>query len=80
MSGKGAKIHLDGRYKNNATDIRIDKNLTSIGKDLKTIYECQQVTSLDSNGTFTFQYSFKLNNSENTNNNLLPYFTTHILH
>lgn len=36
------------------------------------------LTSLDSNGTVTFKYTFKLNNSQNADNALLPYFVTKV--
>jgi hypothetical protein len=36
------------------------------------------LTSLDSNGIVTFNYTFKLNNSDSFNATLLPYFTTDV--
>jgi polymorphic membrane protein len=35
-------------------------------------------TSLDSNGTVTFDYIFRLNTGESADNNLLPYFVTEV--
>jgi parallel beta helix pectate lyase-like protein/polymorphic membrane protein len=36
------------------------------------------LTSLDSNGTVTFNYTFKLNNTDAFNASLLPYFVTNV--
>jgi predicted outer membrane repeat protein len=38
------------------------------------IMNVTNLTSLDSNGTVTFDYTFRLNSGENADNSLLPYF------
>ncbi|KZX16287.1 putative outer membrane protein pmp20 precursor [Methanobrevibacter cuticularis] len=74
---------------NNAIDTNADYNwwgsnnpeinkIIGITLNNHFVMNVTNLTSLDSNGTVIFQYSFKLNTGETADNNLLPYFLTNV--
>jgi len=81
LNNTGYDINIDNSNDNNAdfnwwgSDNPDMEKIIGIILNNYFIMNVTNLTSLDSNGTVTFNYTFKLNTNEDANNSLLPYFT-----